>query len=157
MNDDVLHWTLVRIRLECMRKDGTSSAKIDETLALASGGRLVGWTGMWVRQPVRTETPNHETQVDLEAGEILAGWPWEHICHRLGQVGKTFACYTFRAWSVPSVSKTHARQNETCGFVRPTPAGFLAGTLVSSVETISGVSVFVMLAQWPSENIYVQL
>lgn len=35
MNDDALHWTLVRIRLERTRKGGTSPAKIDETLALA--------------------------------------------------------------------------------------------------------------------------
>jgi len=34
MNGDELHWTLGRIRAR-VQEDGTSSAKIDETLALA--------------------------------------------------------------------------------------------------------------------------
>ena len=59
-----------------------------------------------------------------------------------------------RAWSVPLVSKPTPAKMKPCGFVRSTPAGFLAGVLVSSVETLSGVSAFVTLAQhaWKISN-----
>ena len=46
----------------------------------------------------------------------------------------------FRGFLKPTPAKM-----KPCGFVRSTPAGFLARVLVSSVETSSGVSVFVTL------------
>ena len=54
----------------------------------------------------------------------------------------------FRGFPKPTPAKM-----KPCGFVRSTPAGFLADVLVSSVETLSGVSAFVTLAQQRSEKI----
>ena len=46
MNDGALCGTFVRIRFGCTKRDGTSPTRIDETLALTYGGRLVGRAGV---------------------------------------------------------------------------------------------------------------